>query len=123
MGFIALCGTVFVILQVPETMGKSLEEMDELYAVSLLSCDNIGRRDHSTIFICVQGRVLTFVQMKLWPWQWRSAVTTGVGSAVARAEHHSAEPGLEKKVDAEHVSPSPLFVGFVYCITVEVLAL
>jgi len=33
MGFIALCGTVFVIFQVPETKGKSLEEMDELFAV------------------------------------------------------------------------------------------
>lgn len=33
MGFIALCGTVFVVFQVPETKGKSLEEMDELYAV------------------------------------------------------------------------------------------
>ncbi len=45
-------------------------------------------------------------QMKLWPWQWRGAKTTGIGSAVARAEQHEAEPGLEKNRDAEHVSAS-----------------
>lgn len=42
--------------------------------------------------------------MKLWPWQWRGAKTTGIGSAVARAEQHEAEPGLEKNRDVEHVS-------------------
>jgi hypothetical protein len=39
--------------------------------------------------------------MKLWPWQWQAATTTGVGSAVARAEHHQL--GMEKNVDIEHV--------------------
>lgn len=38
MGFIALCGTIFIFFQVPETMGRSLEEMDELYAVSFVGC-------------------------------------------------------------------------------------
>lgn len=38
MGFIALCGTIFIFFQVPETMGRSLEEMDELYAVSSVGC-------------------------------------------------------------------------------------
>ena len=52
--------------------GKSLEEMDELFA------------------------------MKLWPWQWQSAVTSGVGSAVARAEQK--DTGMEKNTDIEHVS-------------------
>jgi len=40
--------------------------------------------------------------MKLWPWQWQSAVTSGVGSAVARAEQK--DPSLEKNLDIEHVS-------------------
>jgi hypothetical protein len=40
--------------------------------------------------------------MKLWPWQWQSAVTTGVGSAVARAEQN--DPSMEKGGDIEHVS-------------------
>lgn len=40
--------------------------------------------------------------MKLWPWQWQSAVTSGIGSAVARAEH--GEGGMEKNTDIEHVS-------------------
>jgi hypothetical protein len=39
--------------------------------------------------------------MKLWPWQWQSAVTSGVGSAVARAEQK--DPSLEKNLDIEHV--------------------
>jgi len=40
--------------------------------------------------------------MKLWPWQWQSAVTSGVGSAVARAEQK--DTSLEKNIDIEHVS-------------------
>jgi hypothetical protein len=37
MGFIALCGTIFIIFQVPETKGRALEEMNELYDVSQAS--------------------------------------------------------------------------------------
>lgn len=43
-------------------------------------------------------------QMNLWPWQWRSAVTTGEGSAVARAERHEADADAEKMREIEHVS-------------------
>jgi hypothetical protein len=38
MAVIAGFSIAFVYFMVPETMGRALEEMDELFAVSLLSC-------------------------------------------------------------------------------------
>lgn len=40
--------------------------------------------------------------MKLWPWEWQNATTSGIGSAVARAEQKDG--GVEKGGDIEHVS-------------------
>lgn len=46
--------------------------------------------------------------MRLWPWQWHSAVTSGVGSAVARAEQKDSD--MEKEPEIEHVSFSTVYL-------------
>ena len=40
MGGFAIASWFFAVLMVPETMGRSLEEMDELFAVSRKSSSN-----------------------------------------------------------------------------------
>jgi len=71
MAFIALCSFVFVVLCVPETKGKALEEMDELFA------------------------------MKLWPWQWTKAQTTIHAQYVADAEARREGRQLERESEKE----------------------
>lgn len=63
--------------------------MDELFSVRISS-------------VLAYGRMLRSKQMKLWPWQWQSATTTGLGSAVARAQYGNSD--MEKNADIEHVS-------------------
>lgn len=47
--------------------------------------------------------------MKLWPWKWRDAKTTGVGAQVANAERGRVavsddKDDLEKNLEIQHVS-------------------
>jgi len=56
MGGFALASWFFAVLMVPETSGRGLEEMDELFA------------------------------MNMWPWEWKNAKTTGLGSTITALE-------------------------------------
>jgi hypothetical protein len=56
MAVFSLAALIFAIFMVPETKGRALEEMDELFA------------------------------MKIWPWKWSKAQTTGAGRRVAEIE-------------------------------------
>jgi hypothetical protein len=109
MGGFAIASWFFAVLMVPETMGRSLEEMDELFAVSLLrpTLDFSGGRSRGRAERDSEDEGPRSFQMKLWPWQWRSAVTTGIGSRVRELEMgRDVEMDLntKDKLAIEHVS-------------------
>jgi hypothetical protein len=49
--------------------------------------------------------------MKIWPWQWRDAKTTGVGAQVANVERGQVPVGdekdPEKNLEFQHVRTTP----------------